>query len=380
MKDTRLYMAILMLSAMLAACNMNPQKADAPAFGKAVYQPQYASGFSIMGAEDRESVMIRISDPWQNAEGIRQELLILRNGEQIPEGFKGQVLNGNATRIVCMSSSYVAMLDALDKVGTVVGVSGKNYISNTYIREHSDNIKDIGYEGNIDYESLVSIKPDIVFLYGISGPSSMELKLKELGIPYVYFGEYVEESPLGKAEWLVVAGEIIGERKKAEQIYSYIPTRYNDIKKLVSDCNEKPSVMLNLPYGDNWLMPSDKSYMVRLIEDAGGKYIFSNPGRGAVSIENEEAFSYIMQADFWLNTGQISSIKELESQYPKYMTAPCIKNRQIYNCNKRMSPDGGNDFWESGIINPDIILRDIASILHPEIMGKKDLFYYKKIE
>lgn len=380
MKDTRLYTILLILPAMIMACSTSVKDRTAGTFGKAVYRPQYASGFTIMGAEDRESVLIRISDPWQNAAGVNQELLVLRNGEQIPEGFKGQVLNGNATRIVCMSSSYIAMLDALDKVGTVVGVSGKNYISNTYISEHADDIKDIGYEGNIDYESLVTLKPDIVFLYGVSGPSQMEQKLKSLNIPYVYFGEYVEESPLGKAEWLVVAGEITGARDLAGQIFSYIPARYDSIKALVSASSVRPAVMLNLPYGDNWFMPSDKSYMVRLIEDAGGKYIYHNHSAGSVSIGNEEALSYIMQADFWLNTGQISSIAELAAQYPKFMTAPCVRHGRTYNCNRRSSPGGGNDFWESGVIKPDVILKDLANILHPETTGENDLYYYRKIE
>ena len=110
------------------------------------------------------------------------------------------------------------MLDAIGETGRVVGVSGIDYISNPDIQARRDSVGDVGYEGNINYELLLSLDPrPRVAFYGVNGASSMEGKLKELDIPFMYVGDYLEESPLGKAEWLVALSEVIGKRAEGEK-------------------------------------------------------------------------------------------------------------------------------------------------------------------
>lgn len=190
-------------------------------FDKEIYTPRYASGFDIKGADGRESVIISVKNPWQGADSVSSRLFISRNGESAPEGFDGQIIKDAAKRVVAMSSTYVAMLHAIDADSCVVGVSGIDFISNPYIQAHRDEIGDVGYDGNINYEILMSLDPDLVLLYGVSGASAMEGKLKELGIPFLYVGEYVEEDPLGKAEW-IVAFLKWWEIARMEKMYSKI--------------------------------------------------------------------------------------------------------------------------------------------------------------
>lgn len=167
--------------------------------------------------------------------------------------------------------------------------------SNPDIQARRDSIGDVGYEGNINYELLMSLYPDLVLLYGVNGASSMEGKLKELGIPYMYVGEYLEESPLGKAEWLVALSEVADKRAGGEKAFAGIPERYNDLKmRVLASSQMGPKVMLNTPYGDSWFMPSTESYVAQLIKDAGG-----------------------------------------------------------------------NDYYESGVVNPYLVLRDLINIFQP---------------
>lgn len=123
-----------------------------------------------------------------------------------------------------------------------------------------------------NFEKLVALKPDVVFLYGLTGKNAVTDKLHELGLKTVYIGDYVENNPLGRAEWITVFGEFTGRRELARTLFDSISNEYNRAKALVSGVEKRPEVMLNAPWQDSWFVPGDRSYMVRLLEDAGGNY------------------------------------------------------------------------------------------------------------
>lgn len=246
MKKT-VYFILLSAATFLISCASNTTGIDA--YTETLYKPSYASGFEIVGAEGRQSTLLKVFNPWQGAENTETTLFIVRNGEKIPAGFTGQVVKAGARRIVCLSSTYVAMLDALGQVDRVVGVSGRNYISDKYVTTHPEAVADIGFDGNIDYELLLAQRPDLVLLFGVSGASGMESKLLEMGIPFCYIGEYLEESPLGKAEWLVAIAEITDSREKGEAVFEPVPERYDALRAKVAAATSKhPKVMINTPY------------------------------------------------------------------------------------------------------------------------------------
>lgn len=379
MKTIKNTLLIFLLTLALAACNNKSSKIED--FNKEIYTPEYASGFDIKGAEGRKSVIITSINPWQGADSITTQLFIARDGETTPEGFTGQVLRGDAKRVVAMSSTHIAMLDAVDAADRVVGVSGIDFISNPDVQARRDSVGDVGYEGNINYELLLSLDPDIVLLFGVNGASSMESKLTELGIPYMYVGDYLEESPLGKAEWLVALSELIGRRDDGEKVFADIPIRYNALKQKVADAGlPRPSVMLNTPYGDSWFMPSTKSYAVQLIDDAGGTYIYGkNTGNASMPVDMEEAYLLASEADIWINVGMANSLEEVAKMCPKFTDTRCFRNGNVFNNNARTNADGGNDYWESAVVNPDILLRDLVKIFHPELVPE-DFVYYKQLK
>lgn len=350
-------------------------------FDKPVYMLEYASGFDIQGADSKQSVLLTVTNPWQGADGIAVQLFIARDGETAPEGFDGQVLEGDAERIVAMSSTHIAMLDAIGEVDRVVGVSGIDYISNPDIQARRESIGDVGYEGNVNYELLLSLDPDLVLLYGVNGASGMEPKLRELGIPFMYVGDYLEESPLGKAEWMVALSEVVGCRSEGEKVFAEIPVRYNALKQRVAEnALDAPSVMLNMPYGDSWFMPSAGSYAVRLIEDAGGDYIYKkNTGNASTPVDMEEAYLLASAADLWLNVGMASTLGEVKAACPKFADTRCFRNGYVYNNNARTNAAGGNDYFESGVVHPELVLRDLIKIFHPELV-EEDFVYYKRLK
>lgn len=380
MKILKSITSLCLLILLLVSCNGN-RSSKIEDFNQTLYTPEYASGFNIKGAYGQKSTLITVSNPWQGADSITTRLFIARNGEMVPEGFDGQVLKDDAMRIVAMSSTHVAMLDAVDATNRVVGVSGLDYISNHKIQARRDSVVDVGYEGNINYELLLAQEPDIVLLYGVNGASSMEGKLMELGIPYIYIGDYLEESPLGKAEWMVAVSEVAGRREVGERIFAEIPIRYNALRQKVADnVLDAPSVMLNTPYGDSWFMPSVKNYAVQLITDAGGSYIYQkNTGNKSMPIDMEEAYLLTSQADMWLNVGRANSLDDLSVSCPKFTDTRCFRNGYVYNNNLRTNAAGGNDYYESAVVHPDILLRDLVKIFHPELV-EEDFVYYKQLK
>ena len=355
-------------------------------FSTVVYEPSYATGFDISGAEGAASTLITVRNPWQGAEGVEKRLFISREGEGVPEGFEGQVIEGSAERVVCMSSTYVAMIDAIGCTERVVGVSGIDFIYNSRVREAASEgrVHDVGHDSNINFELLLTLRPDVVLLYGVAGENGVaNAKLDELNIPYFYLGDYVEESPLAKAEWTVVVAEILGVRERGEELFAGIENRYLELRKQVEEsATERPTVMFNTPYRDTWYMPSSRSYAVRIVEDAGGQYVYDgNHGTASQPIDLEQAYVLTREADYWINVGQYATLEDLRRDNPRFVGAKAVREGRVYSSDRRATAKGGSDFWESAVVNPDVVLRDLVAILHPELnLVSEELTYYKRIE
>ena len=371
--------AFILASLLLLVSCVSNKKTSLEAFNQDIYTPEYASGFKILGADNVQSTLIQVFNPWQGAKDVEMSYFISRNGEQAPAGFTGPTIPAGAKQIVCMSSSYIAMLDALGQADRIVAVSGIDYVSNPYIIAHKDSIKDMGPEMN--YELLLGLKPDVVLLYGIGdAQTAVTDKLKELSIPYMYVGEYLEESPLGKAEWMVALSELTDSREKGIEIFSEIPKRYQTLKDLTASVEQRPTVMFNTPWNDSWIMPSTKIYMAQLVNDAGADYIYKeNTSNSSAPIGLETAYGLIQKADYWINVGMASTLDELKAVNPKFTDAKSVREKTAYNNNLRLTATGGNEYWESAVVRPDIVLRDLIHIFHPELVSDS-LYYYRHLE
>lgn len=375
MKSFQIISLILLTLSLCVAC-AEAGRRGAESFDSTIYEPIYASGYTI-DADDKANTLIRVTKPWQGSALEEQTLAIFAN-EEMAEGYSGQYIVGAAERVVCMSSSHIAMLDAIGRVDAVVGVSGKQYITNAEVAQNPA-VKDIGYDSSLDYESLLMLKPDVVLMYGVSAANdAVTAKFRDLGIPYLYLGDYTEESPLGKAEWVVAIAEIVGCREMGEEVFADIAERYNAVRDAVVRKESAPKVMFNLPYQDVWYMPSDDSYMVQLVEDAGGAYIYKgmNPTGGSKGVSLEEAFMLVSSADIWLNVGQCSTMEELRSAAPHFADCDVVRIGEVYNNNRRRTKAGGSDFWESAIVRPDVVLSDLVTIIAG---GDEDIYYYQQL-
>ena len=363
-----------------------------------IYTPRYAEGFSIERDTASGEVLLCVKNPWQGAENICYYYPI-------------DTL-ASTKRIIAMSSSHAAMLDAVGCSDCIVGLSGCRFIYNLDLCKKiaEGKIGEVGYDSSFDFEKIHSLRADIVLLYGVAGEAKMITnKLDELRIPYIYIGDYLEANPLGKAEWVVALSYICGVGDKGREFFKGVEERYNALRNKKHCSAYRPRVMLNLPYRDTWFMPPHNSYMVQLIEDAGGEYILKTKDErrktkedaeckmqnakldkangqklmaksqnSSTPISLEEALLLAMKADFWINLGQIASKEELCAAAPRFAKIDAVKFNRLYNNTKRTNESRGSDFWESGTVRPDLILEDLINILHYET-PTDSLYYYKKL-
>jgi iron complex transport system substrate-binding protein len=275
------------------------------------------------------------------------------------------------------------MLEYLDRLNTLVGISGKRYVNNRWVSGQTEtgNIVDIGYDQNINYEAIVALKPDLVMTYGVGSEIASYIgKLKDLGIPVLINGDYLEQLPLAKSEWIKVVAALYNLEDQAGLRFDHLVKEYQQIKLLALNVPDKPEVMIGLPWKDTWYIPGANSFAAHFINDAGGSYIWNSKHTNeAVPLSLEAVYEQAKDADIWINPGTAGSLDEIVQIDERLSAFNPVRQNLIYNNNRIVNKYGGNDYWESGIMNPQKILADLIKIFHPEILPDHQLVYYKKL-
>ena len=294
------------------------------------------------------------------------------------------IVDEPADNLICMSTSHVACLSEIGADSLITGVSGLRYTADPDIllRFSEPGLKpvyDIGYESSLDYERILSLDPDIILAYTVSSAEPPYIaKLRSLGLEVLVLHDHVEEHPLARAEYIRLFGALTGRSDKADSIFNDISQRYESLAGQVVASQPK-KVLINIPYADAWYIPGGENYMSKLVKDAGGEVLGAAEGRSSSSVVSlEEAWMLSQEADLWLNPGHCATIKELASIHQLFPSfGPLAKGLPIYNNTLRTTPEGGNDFFESGAVRPDLVLSDLIYIMSGE--AGTSLNYFKPL-
>lgn len=374
-------LAVILISGFVACGSSSGRGGDGQsdtAVWVPVYRNRYAERFELLGdsLNDGRSMLLRVRDPWQGAENTRYDYrLIPDTAATVREG----EIRYPIRSAVCLSSTHVAFLDALGEVSAVKGASGIDFIANPAV--HTGAVKEVGYDTHLDYETIVALRPDVVFLYGVGGEHAAADKLRQLGLPVVYIADYLENDPLGRAEWIVPFGLLTGRLNEAIRCFDAIETRYRELAARIPAETPRPKVMLNAPYRDVWYLPGDRSYMARLVREAGGDYLGRGPDSDASRpVSAEQAWLLMQEADYWLAPGMAQDLRQLKEDNRRFADLPVVREERVFNNNARVTPAGGSDFWESGVVRPDRVLADMIRILHPELLPEYELYYFHRLK
>ncbi len=355
--------------------NKTPKKDD--------YGSSFAKGFEFLNYSDHQEIIV--INPWQKAKGESFSYILTSNPELLHDSIRTKtIIKTPVERVIVFSSTHVGFISALGKSSGIVGVSGKDFISDPVVRSSLEKKEclDIGFAPNIDFESILILRPDLVFLYGLD-PSVAGLvkRLEETGIKSVLVSEFLEEHPLGKAEWIRFFSAFFTCETLGDSIYTEVRRNYLTLKDSVTGIDEKPSVLVGLPWKDTWYMAGGRSFTAKFIEDAGGQYLWAdNLATDFIPLDLESVFQKSVKADIWINTGNAESRSGILSVDPRFQYIPAFQKGALFNNNLRLNSTGGNDFWESGTVRPDRILRDLVLIFHPDKSGNRDFYYYRKLD
>ncbi len=282
-------------------------------------------------------------------------------------------ISGKIQKVGLFSTSYFPMFDSLDSISKIKAIDHSHYCNNPNIlKAFADGeIIEVGGFPNPSMEKLIASGIDSLFASPFSLKPSLLRRLKKANIRVFYFNEWLEEDPLARASWILVAGVLLGKQEEAKAAFHEITQRY--IQNALHEENhtpeeklqKKPLILSGLPWMGTWHIPGGKSYLATLIKDAGGLTIDSaNTQTASRPFSPEEVITLSTKADIWLvNASQSITQKSLSKQNPLFSQIDALKNSQLYNNTKRINPHGGNDYFESAILKPDLVLSDLIEII-----------------
>lgn len=329
--------------------------------------------------------IIEVIQPYSGAtESLKYRLIPKIEKENSKENsFEEIVVYTPIETFVCTSTTHIAPLDMLDATSKLTGFPSTQYISSEKVRKQvlSGKTIELGKDSDLNIELLMELSPDLVMSYTMTGDFGQLSNIKRIGIPVVLNAEYLEESPLGRAEWIKFVALFFDMEKKADSIFNQIEKNYERIKNITTNLTNKPTIMSGVVYGDTWYVPGGESWMSKFFRDAGTNYLWSNDqSTGSLQLSFEAVYEKAQQAEYWIGAANYFSLHELKNIDYRYANFKTFKTQNIFSYNARTIENGGNDYFESGFSRPDIILGDLVKILHPELLPEHKLYYYRQLD
>ena len=286
--------------------------------------------------------------------------------------------------VMVETSSAIAYLNELNVLNTVKGATDVDFIYNPKIAEGIANktILKIGSSNELFTEIILKNKPQLIIASSNPVLAKFHQQLEQNGIKILYLDEYKEQNPLGQVEYLKVFGKLFGKNTEAEKQVETVKNNYDSIKNIIqTKAQSNVSTIVNTMFGDVWYAPTNDLLQAKLIDDAKGNYIFKDKkGENSLSLTFEEVYTTGKSANYWINVTNVNSLAEMKASYPNYAWFDAFKKGNVYAYNKRMNAKGSNDYFEQGILRPDIILNDLGKIFYPNLFPTYDLYFYQQLK
>ena len=345
---------------------------------------KYAEGFSVLDNGNYKT--ITITNPWPNAEKEYKYIVISKENAAkttfLKDAYDGIILTP-IEKVIVTSTTHIPALELLDVEETLIGFPGRDYISSEKTRARIDSnlVKEVGKNESLNTELILSLNPNLIVAFGVNGTSKSLNTIKNAQIPIIYNGDWVEKSPLAKAEWIKFFGVLFNKSAQADSIFNTIETNYLEAKKLAQNIKTSPSVLSGAMHKDVWYLPSGTSTEAQILKDANVNYLWQNTeSKGSLALNFETVFTKAQDADLWISPSYYPSYKALEESNSHYANFEAFKNKSIYTFSNTTGATGGVTYYELGTARPDLVLKDIIKICHPDVLPDYNTTFFKPLK
>lgn len=336
--------------------------------------------FSIQEKEDH--FILKVINPYPGAD-LTETYVLYRRGEAKPK-YDGitHFIEIPVKSVAITSTTHLGYIEKLDRIEVVKGANNLDYFYSTDFKKSIES-GDVASLGNreFDTESLIQQEVDLVFAYAIDAKGFKRIEqYRNLDQKVVLIAEYLEKDPLIKAEWLKVFAALTGDLDQADQQHQALVKRYDSLKATVQNKTALPSIVMGFPWKGTWYVSGGKSFQAQLFADASGAYLWKDDqNESGVPLDMEVVLQKAIDADFWINVNALRSFQQISEADERFSSLKAFQNKNVFNNDKRLNEIGGNDYWESAVVRPDLVLADLIEILHGEGRESK-LYYYRRIK
>ena len=344
---------------------------------------QYAQGFRVDYFDDYRVVTVLAPG---GGEQEKVQYVLVQRGHKSPDGYEGVPRIEIPVRtLITTSTTHLPHLEKLGEVHSLIGIDNIKFVNSEVVNQRfaEGKLTEVGRDRTIDLEKVLVLQPDLVIADTYTQENVL-VALQEAGVPVVINAAYAESSLLGRVEWIKFVGAFFNKEERATAQLDSIVVRYEAFRSLTQNLpmDKRPTVFGGSLWRGTWFMAGGKTYPAQLLRDAGANYLWADDdSRQSLALDFETVYEKAHDADCWITmkNGWFSR-DDVVAEDERYRKFTAFETGNVFNANARLNAHGGNDYWETGLIEPDVVLADIIKILHPHLLPNHQLKYYRKLD
>mgnify|MGYP005844932089 CR=1 FL=1 len=371
---------VLTIQIFLFSCrNENGQAKDEkhPSGGK-----EATAHFKIQKAENYS--ILTVNSPYVGS-NLQEKYVLYQRGTPVPDLPEvTHYIPVPVNQLAIHSTTHLGFLAALNQSDQISAATNLELYFHPAFNQRikEGKVNSIGYEV-VEQELLIDDASELLFSYAVDVQDIKSIEgLRKLGQKVILISEYMEKDPLLKASWIQVMALFFDGKtqNRADSIFKAVQANYRQLRQKANQYQDQPKVMIGFPWKGSWFVSGGDSFQAKLIEDAGGKYIWSDHKQsGGIPLSIEQVIDDALKADYWINPGNQKSFSEMSKQNQLIQQFRAYQNHAVYHHYKRSNAGGANDYWERGVVRPDLILADLIRIFHSDSTSVGELYFYQKL-
>lgn len=383
-----LFAFLIIIIGVFTSCNHSQTRLEAR--GGDTVRFEYARHLKIIKYQGYS--IATLTDPWKQGKILHTYALVPKGkvGDEVCKAFSSDnnqevtIVRTPITRSVVFTTVHCALLYDLKAESAIKGVCDLQYISIPDVQQRAKlpisdahHVVDCGNSMSSNVEKIIDLKPEAIMVSPFENSGGYG-KLDKLHIPLIEMADYMEESSLGRAEWMKFYGMLFGREKAADSLFNEVKSNYERLMQKAQTAKQTRSVFTERMMGNVWYVPGGRSVIGGLLQDARARYVFANDTHsGSVALSFESVLDRAGKADIWLfkYNEHPSTLQELLKENAGYGEFKAVKTYQVFACDCTRRP-----YYEEVSFHPDRLLSDVIQIVHPDIAGFAPMHYYQRLK